>query len=145
MSTNNQHAGFSLAALQKAGCTTIFTDAGLSSTTGQRSTYTPCARVPPSFSGNVTVRASRFTFPRIPTKMPFRAVFMRGRCRHACMDDLVVDGAPHKVQAAYPLISRSYTTCSGNINHKITLTISRCWNFTTKSGGVCIFLLYFLT
>ena len=46
------------------------------------------------------------TFPRIPTKMPFRAVFMRGRCRHACMDDLVVDGAPHKVQAAYPLISR---------------------------------------
>ncbi len=139
MSTNNQHAGFSLAALQKAGCTTIFTDAGLSSTTGQRSTYTPCARVPPSFSGNVTVRASRFTFPRIPTKMPFRAVFMRGRCRHACMDDLVVDGAPHKVQAAYPLISRSYTTCSGNINHKITATISRGWILPLNPGESAFF------
>jgi 8-oxo-dGTP pyrophosphatase MutT (NUDIX family) len=30
------------------------------------------------------------TFQRIPTQMPFRAVFMRGWCRPACMDDLVV-------------------------------------------------------
>ena len=35
-----------------------------------------------------------FRFHRIPTKMPFRAVFMRGWCRHACMDDLVVKFQP---------------------------------------------------
>jgi hypothetical protein len=31
------------------------------------------------------------TFPRIPTQMPFQAVFMRGGAGPACMDDLVVD------------------------------------------------------
>ncbi len=38
-----------------------------------------------------------FRFHRIPTKMPFRAVFMRGWCRHACMDDLVVKPTFHRV------------------------------------------------
>ena len=38
-----------------------------------------------------TARAISSTFHRIPTQMPFQAVFMRGGAGPACMDDLVVD------------------------------------------------------
>jgi len=50
--------------------------------------------------------------------------------------DLVVNRWPHKVRAPHPLISHRYTMGSRKTHHKITATISRGWNFTTKSGGV---------
>src|SRR5213594_2526497 len=57
-------------------------------------------------------------------------------CTFTAHPDFVVDGAPQRVKAAHALISRWYTMCSRHNPHKITSIISRCCNFTTKSGGV---------
>jgi hypothetical protein len=81
-----------------------------------------------------------FTFHRIPTQMPFQAVFMRGGTGPACMDDLVVDQWTSDGESGsyrHFLFRQDVWTMSRHqISEKISSTISMAWYFTTKSGGI---------
>jgi hypothetical protein len=92
------------------------------------------------FVPNVFGDVERHTCHRIPTKMPFRAVFMRGRCRPACMDDLVVDQWTSAVESSSPLDFLSLHTMRTPfgclISYRIMSILSVGCDFTTQSGGI---------
>src|SRR5262245_44952185 len=49
--------------------------------------------------------------------------------------DGVEDSCPHRVRTAQPLMLRGYTRRVCTTEHKLTSAISKCWDFTTPSGG----------
>src|SRR5712691_11564973 len=59
--------------------------------------------------------------------------------------DLVVDQWTSDVEGSstrdFLFLHDVWTTFGRLICHKITSTISTAWNFTTKSGGICFYLL----
>ena len=76
-----------------------------------------------------------FRFPRIPTQIPFQAVFMRGGAGPACMDDLVVVHGTADGESNAPLDSlwrhARWTPFGCLISCKIMSIISVICDFTT--------------
>jgi hypothetical protein len=87
-----------------------------------------------------TTTSEKTTVHRIPTKMPFQAVFMRGGAGSACMDDFVVDQWNSDVERSSPRdflwLHAMWTPFGHLMSCKIRPVISVACYFTTKSGGI---------